>query len=99
VRRTQEGRSRAEVRRPEAPVLLQQCRKKAPDAQGNLSRLDSLMLTGPPYRHDDQSWNLLVARLKEAQGNNNGPPQGSCRLLKPAHLTNSELSRNNRYSV
>jgi transposase len=28
-----------------------------------------------------------------------GPSRGSCRLLKPAHLTNSELSRNNRYSV
>lgn len=27
------------------------------------------------------------------------PSRGSCRLLKPAHLTNSELSRNNRYSV
>jgi serine/threonine protein kinase len=28
-----------------------------------------------------------------------GPLRGSCRLLKPAHLTNSELSRDNRYSV
>jgi transposase len=42
--------------------------------------------------HDFPPW-AAVWQQKTA------PSRGSYRLLKPAHLTNSELSRNNRYSV
>lgn len=43
--------------------------------------------------HDFPPWAAGVAT-------ENGPPsRGSYPLIKPAHLTNSELSRNNRYSV
>ena len=38
------------------------------DRVARIARLDSLMLTGPAYRAYDLSWNLVLARLKEAQG-------------------------------
>jgi serine/threonine-protein kinase len=46
--------------------------EKRPDASTQLARLDSLMQTGPPYRHTHQSWNLVIARLKLAQGDTAG---------------------------
>ena len=46
--------------------------EKRPDAGAHLARLDSLMRTGPPYLNYLRHWNLVVARLKEAQGDRNG---------------------------
>jgi tetratricopeptide (TPR) repeat protein len=46
--------------------------EQQPDASVYLGRLDSLMRTGPPYRGFHQSWNLVVARLKEARGDLQG---------------------------
>jgi serine/threonine-protein kinase len=42
--------------------------EQRPDRAGALAALDSLMLTGPPYRSMDQAWNLVAARLFEAAG-------------------------------
>src|SRR4029453_17180406 len=36
---------------------------------------------GPSYRSDDQSWNLVVARLKEAQGDREGALAATRRRL------------------
>jgi serine/threonine-protein kinase len=51
------------------------------DAGVYRERLDSLMLTGPSYRNDDQSWNLVVARLKEAAGDRQGALAATRRRL------------------
>jgi hypothetical protein len=42
--------------------------ERRPDALRQLSALDSLMRTGPPYRSMDEAWNLVIARLFEATG-------------------------------
>jgi len=51
------------------------------DAGVYRERLDSLMLTGPSYRNDNQSWNLAVARLKEAAGDRQGALAATRRRL------------------
>jgi eukaryotic-like serine/threonine-protein kinase len=55
--------------------------ERRPDAGLYLGRLDSLMRTGPPYRWIHQSWNLVVARLKEAQGDREGALAATRRRL------------------
>ena len=55
--------------------------ERRPDAGPCLGRLDSLMRTGPPYRWIHQSWNLVVARLKEAQGDREGALAATRRRL------------------
>jgi eukaryotic-like serine/threonine-protein kinase len=55
--------------------------ERRPDAGVYLVRLDSLMRTGPPYRWIHQSWNLVIARLKEAQGDRQGALAATRRRL------------------
>jgi hypothetical protein len=55
--------------------------EKWPNAGEYLQRLDSLMLTGPPYRELHQSWNLVIARLKEAVGDHQGALAATRRRL------------------
>jgi hypothetical protein len=61
-------------------AMLSAAEKRA-DADRHLDRLDSLMRTGPPYRSAEQAWNLVVARLKEAKGDNMGALAATRRRL------------------
>ena len=54
--------------------------EKRPDADVYLERLDSIMRTGP-HRCCTQAWNLVVARLKEAQGDRQGALAATRRRL------------------
>jgi tetratricopeptide (TPR) repeat protein len=55
--------------------------EKRADASVYLERLDSIMRTGPSYRCCNQSWNLVVARLREAQGDRHGALAATRRRL------------------
>jgi hypothetical protein len=76
---------------PEGVVLAHGCAvlldallasaERRPTADVYFGRLDSLMRTGPPYRHFDQPWNLLIARFKEEKGDLQGALAATRRRL------------------
>jgi serine/threonine-protein kinase len=61
-------------------ALLASAEKRA-DLDDRIARLDSLMLTGPPYRGYDQWWNLVIAQLKEGRGDRQGALAATRRRL------------------
>ena len=104
VRRSMAEMRRAEVTenyRPSGKLIVRGCvilldallaaAERRPDAGVYRQRLDSLMLTGPSYRNDNQAWNLVVARLKEAAGDRQGALAATRRRLylvaEPVYLS------------